>query len=193
MKNSILWTLFVTFSLIVISGCATLPVGDNAQDKRAAIQQMKADTLQDLYAIHPQAKSRIQNAEGYAVFSNVSVNILYVSGGAGWGIAHDNKANAEYYMKMISGGVGPGVGVNDFRGIFVFKSRQAFTDFKDKGWVAGVVGDVVAKSGAKGGGAGAAVSIAPDIDLYQLTKNGLALQVTLQGSKYYMDKELNQL
>lgn len=191
MNNSMLRALFFVLAMIIVSGCATFPVGDNAQDKRAAIQQMKAEALQDLYDIHPQAKNRIQNAEGYAVFSNVSVNVLYVSGGAGWGIAHDNKTGAEYYMKMISGGVGPGVGVNDFRGIFVFKSRQAFTNFKDKGWVAGVVGDAVAKSGAKGGGAGAAVSIAPDIDLYQLTKNGLALQVTLQGSKYYMDDELN--
>ena len=191
MKNSFLRTLFLILVVMVISGCATLPLGDNAQEKRAAIQQMKLDALQDLYALHPQAKGRIRNAEGFAVFSNVSINFIYVSAGSGWGIAHDNKTNKEYFMKMISGGVGPGIGAKDFRGVFVFKSREAFVDFRDRGVIAGVVGDVVAKSGVKGGGAGAAVSIAPDIDFYQLTKNGLALQVTLQGSKYYMDDELN--
>ena len=152
---------------------------------------MKNETLSELYALTPQAKARIQRAEGYAIFSNVGLNIIYVSIGGGWGVAHDNKTQKEYYMKMISGGVGLGLGIKDFRGIFVFKTRQAFADFKEKGWVAGLAGDAVAKSGVKGGGTGGAVSVAPDIDLYQLTKNGLALQATIQGSKYFLDDELN--
>jgi hypothetical protein len=28
--------------------------------------------------------------------------------------------------------------------------------------------------------------------VYQITKNGLALQLTLQGTKYYKDDDLNQ-
>ena len=29
------------------------------------------------------------------------------------------------------------------------------------------------------------------VELYQLTKNGLALQATLQGTKYWKDRDLN--
>ncbi|MEI7815791.1 MAG: hypothetical protein WCI45_01245 [Desulfuromonadales bacterium] len=191
MHRSMLQLLLLVCSACLFAGCITIPVGDNSRDKREVIQKMKNDTLQELYTVHPQSKSRIQNAEGYAVFSNVGANIIYFSLGGGWGVAHDNKTGKEYYMKMVYGGIGPGFGVKDFRGIFVFKSLQAFDHFKENGWVAGLAGDAVAKSDAKGGGTGGAISVAPDIDLYQLTKNGLAIQATIQGSKYYLDTDLN--
>jgi hypothetical protein len=35
------------------------------------------------------------------------------------------------------------------------------------------------------------MELAPDVKLYQITENGLALQATLQGTKYYVDKDLN--
>ena len=31
----------------------------------------------------------------------------------------------------------------------------------------------------------------PGVEVYQLTKNGVALQVTLQGTKYWKDRDLN--
>ena len=34
-------------------------------------------------------------------------------------------------------------------------------------------------------------SIVKGVSLYQFTKNGLALQATLQGTKYWIDKKLN--
>jgi hypothetical protein len=34
--------------------------------------------------------------------------------------------------------------------------------------------------------------VAPDVWVYQITKKGLALQLTLQGTKYYKDDELNK-
>ena len=192
MKRSIKLLLLLAFLALLTSGCVTIPKGDNAQDKREVIQQMKNDTLSDLYSLHPQSKDRLQRAVGYAVFSNVGLNFYLVTLGGGWGVTHDNKSNQELYMKMVYGGIGPGMGIKDFRGIFVFKSIESFTDFKEKGWITGFAGDIVAKSEAKGGGAGGAISVSPDIDLYQLTKNGLAIQATIQGSKYYQDKELNQ-
>ncbi|WP_161626803.1 YSC84-related protein [Desulfospira joergensenii] len=94
-------------------------------------------------------------------------------------------------MKMYSAGVGLGLGVKDFRGIFIFTTHEALNEFVEKGWQAGGQADAVAKSGAKGGGAGSAIDIAPGIRLYQITKNGLALQATVQGTKYWKDKEMN--
>ena len=37
----------------------------------------------------------------------------------------------------------------------------------------------------------AAETAIPDVEIYQITKNGLALQATLQGTKYWRDKDLN--
>lgn len=48
-----------------------------------------------------------------------------------------------------------------------------------------------AKSGNKGGPASGAITVAPGMELYQLTEHGLALQANIQGTKYYRDTELN--
>jgi lipid-binding SYLF domain-containing protein len=92
---------------------------------------------------------------------------------------------------MVSGGVGLGLGVKDFRGVFVFSTREAFKNFTESGWEAGAQADAAAKSGNKGGAAAGAVTVGPGMDLYQMTEQGLALQATIQGTKYYRDDELN--
>ena len=94
-------------------------------------------------------------------------------------------------MKMISGGVGIGLGVKDFRGVFVFSSSDAFKKFVSSGWEANAQADAAAKSGQKGGATTGAITVAPDVSLYQITENGLALQATIQGTKYYKDDDLN--
>jgi hypothetical protein len=52
--------------------------------------------------------------------------------------------------------------------------------------------DAAAKAGEKGAAYSGAVEVAPDVWVYQITKNGLALQLTLQGTKYYKDDDLNK-
>ena len=52
--------------------------------------------------------------------------------------------------------------------------------------------DSAAKAGEKGTAYSGAVEVAPDVWVYQITKNGLALQLTLQGTKYYKDDDLNK-
>ena len=49
-----------------------------------------------------------------------------------------------------------------------------------------------AKAGKSGGAYSGATSVAPGVWVYQITKNGLALQLTLQGTKYYKDDDLNK-
>lgn len=95
-------------------------------------------------------------------------------------------------MKMISAGAGLGVGVKDFRVIFVFLSDKAFNQFLDSGWSGSAQADAAAKAGSSGGAVSGAVEVAPDVYVYQITKNGLALQLTLQGTKYYKNDDLNK-
>ena len=95
-------------------------------------------------------------------------------------------------MKMLSAGVGIGAGVKDFRAIFVFETEGALTDFINSGWDGGGQVDAAAKAGKEGGAYSGATSVAPGVWVYQITKNGLALQATLQGTKYSKDDDLNE-
>lgn len=173
---------------------AFLPVQANAETpavKRAEIRKMRSKTLAKLYRIHPAARANINSAYGYAVFSNVGINLILLSAAGGSGVAHDNRTGRDIYMKMVSGGVGFGLGVKDFRGVFVFHNHKAFRQFVNSGWEATAQADAAAKSGDKGGAAAGAITVADGVDLYQITENGLALQATIQGTKYYKDDDLN--
>ena len=93
-------------------------------------------------------------------------------------------------MKMYSAGIGIGLGVKDFRGIFIFTERGALDRFVEEGWQAGGQADAAAKAGEKGAALTGAIDVAPGIKLYQITEHGLALMATIQGTKFWKDDEL---
>jgi len=95
-------------------------------------------------------------------------------------------------MKMISAGAGLGIGVKDYRVIFVFENDKALAYFLDSGWSGSGQADAAAKTGKTGGAYSGAAEVEPGVWVYQITKNGLALQLTLQGTKYYKDDNLNK-
>ena len=177
-------------SIALGSGCMS-PSGDTAEEKRQAVQRMRTETLAQLYDVHPDAKTQIDQAVGYGVFSNLGINLFLLSTASGFGVVRDQAAGADTYMKMYSAGIGPGLGVKDFRGVFVFTSKEALDGFVEKGWDASAQADAAAKSGDKGGAWAGAVDVAPGIRLYQLTQHGLALQATIQGTKFWKDDELS--
>ena len=165
--------------------------GDNPEEKRQTIQKMRQETLADLYKYAPHAKDEIRKAAGYAVFSNTGINLLVVSTANGWGVARNNKTGKDSYMNMFSGGVGYGAGVKDFRGVFIFATETTLTHFINEGWQGGAQADAALKAEEKGTAAAAAIDVAPGTKLYQLTESGIALQATVQGTKYWKDDELN--
>ena len=95
-------------------------------------------------------------------------------------------------MKMLSVGVGLGAGVKDSRIIFVFETENALATFVNSGWDASGQADAAAKTSTSGGAYSGATSVSPDVWVYQITKKGLALQATLQGTKYSKDEDLNK-
>ena len=94
-------------------------------------------------------------------------------------------------LKMISAGGGLGLGVKDFRAVFVFETPEALDHFINSGWDADAQAGATAKAGQKGGSYEGAISVSPGVWVYQLTEKGLALEATLQGTKYYKDDDLN--
>jgi len=148
-------------------------------------------TLSMLYKTHPESKAKIAGAYGYATFQNFGLNLFLISTERGSGVAHNNQTGQNIYMNMFSGGVGVGLGAKDFRAIFIFDNQQVFNSFVEDGWEANAQADAAAKSGEDGGAYDGAITVQPGITLYKLTKNGLALQATVQGTKYWKDDDLN--
>lgn len=180
---------------ILLAAAFALPAAarDRAEEKRDEVRRMRDQVLAQLYETNPGAKAAIREAAGYAVFSNVGVNMLFasVAGGSGLVVERGSLRDSETFMNMGSAGVGLGLGVKDFRVIFVFSDRSRLKDFVEKGWDFSGQADAAAKSDDKGAAVSGAVSAIPGVTIYQLTKNGAALQVTLQGTKYWKDRDLN--
>ena len=172
---------------------ATVAAKDKVEAKRDEVRKMRDEVLARLYEAHPGAKARIREAAGYAVFSNVGVNVFFasVAGGTGIVVERGTLRDTETFMNMGSAGVGLGLGVKDFRAVFVFSDRARLREFVDKGWDFSGQADAAAKSDDKGTAVSGAVTVMPGVEVYQLTKNGVALQLTLQGTKYWKDRDLN--
>jgi len=182
--------MFLFVSLAVVTTGCSAPKGVTREDRRAYARDVRDKTLQELYEKKPEAREKIKKAAGYAVFSNWGVNFLLASTANGWGIVTNNKTGTETFMKMAQVGVGLGLGVKDFRAVFIFRNEETLDKFVNSGWEFGGHADAAAISGDKGAQASGAASF-QDIEIYQFTKSGIALQATIAGTKYWPDKDLN--
>ena len=186
-KTATLLTLLVL--ALALTGCS--PGGKLTNDEKIqAINTMADENLQRLYTEKPSAKDEVKKAAGYAAFSNANVNIIFASAGGGYGVVVDSATGDKTYMKMGSGGFGPGLGAKDYRQVMIFGTKETMNKFIESGWVFGGHADAAAKTGDKGGEASGEGAIG-DVKIYAMTEAGLALQATVTGTKYYKDKELN--
>jgi lipid-binding SYLF domain-containing protein len=120
-----------TIALIVTATLAPLASAQDAKkeasaktEKRAAIRKESQTTLAKLYKAQPGAKAALQKAVGYAAFDNFGMNLFVISTASGKGMVVDKASKKETFMKMVSGGVGLGLGAKDFRVVLVFESRR---------------------------------------------------------------------
>ena len=190
--------------LIAVAAALVLNVGTNAyalfgkektqeeiQQDKAAIRNTVNETLNRLYKLQPGSKSAIAKSAGYAVFNNFGMKIFFAGGGSGKGILFDKKKGREVYMKMIEAQAGLGMGVKKFSVIFVFMNYKDVDEFVNSGWEFGGQASAAAKMGEEGGSMQGAMSVSPGVWMYQLTDDGLALELTGKGTKYYVDDDLN--
>lgn len=180
--------LISTFLVFFVLSCAA--PGNSPAEKKATIETLRVNVLNDIYKQKPAVRALVNSAPGYAVFSNVNVNLLFFAAGGGYGVTINNSTGAKTYMKMGEAGLGFGAGVKDFRALFVFDSKQVMDKFIKYGWQVGANADAAAKAGDKGGAVGKEAVI-DGITVYQLTENGVALQATIKGAKFWVDDSLN--
>jgi lipid-binding SYLF domain-containing protein len=192
-------TIFIGLMLFSVSSSAAFFGKDDDPAKEAekiaeeqnATRKMRDETLEELYKLKPEAKGNVEKSKAVAVFDSLGINLLLLSTSRGGGIARETSTGEETFMRMFSAGGGFGMGVKDFRVIFVFHTDLSYQKFLDSGWDFSGQGDAAAEAGDKGKSIDVAATVTKGTTIYQITKNGLALQVTLQGTKYYKDKDLN--
>ncbi|HEY8189321.1 MAG TPA: hypothetical protein VIF12_01445 [Micavibrio sp.] len=182
--------------LTILAFLILIPVAAQAatstpEEQRAGIQKMREETLTKLYELQPDAKREIEGAAGYAVFSSGELAILWVSGGYGHGVAHNNKNGADTYMQMAKAGLGIGVGAKEHNTVFVFHDLASLDNFINTGLDLTGTADAAAKVGEKGDAVGGAADVLPGVRIYQITDSGLIAQAMVQGTKYWRDDSLN--
>ena len=152
----------LTLAGLFLVSCAT-PKGVTKQDQRDYALKMKDETLAKLHKTKPETRGMIKKAAGYGVFSNISSYLLLLSTGSGYGIVHNNSTGKKTYMKMAHVGAGLGLGIKDFRIVFIFRNKGALNHFINKGWEFGGQADAAAKSGKKGAAVGGEIYIEKSI------------------------------
>jgi len=189
MKTKLIFILSLIAALTI--GNIVLADSSKKTQQQDNVRTMAEQKLAELYKLQPKAKSAVQKAAGYAVFSNFGMKILVAGGGSGKGIAVNNKTRHETFMKMVEIQAGLGFGVKRFGLVWVFEKEKDLNGFVNSGWELGAQATATAELDNQGGGFAGAVSISPGVWLYQIVGDGLALELTAKGTKYYKDSDLN--
>jgi lipid-binding SYLF domain-containing protein len=181
----------MTLAMTAIVAAPRIALAAPKEESRAEVRKAAQEALAAVYKVQPSARKAVESAAGYAAFSNFGMKILLAGGGSGKGIAVNNKTKATTYMKMAEIQAGLGFGVKKFQLLWVFDTEKALNGFVNSGWEIGGQATASAKAGDKGASYQGAVSIAPDVWLYQVSGDSLALELTAKGTKYYKDDDLN--
>jgi lipid-binding SYLF domain-containing protein len=158
---------------------------------RQEVQSVAQQALSALYAATPGARRAVESSAGYAAFSTFGMKLMIAGGTRGKGLAVNKRTNNQTYMKMleVQGGLGFGVDKNQL--IFVFTTEPAFTNFINQGWEFGGQAGLSAIAGGEGEMFNGAVSISPGVYLYQITETGLSATLTISGTRFFPDPDLN--
>jgi lipid-binding SYLF domain-containing protein len=181
----------VVLAPMLALGFPALAASATKAEKQNDVRKTSRDTLSRLYKAQPAAKKAVESAAGYAVFSNFGMKILLAGGGSGQGIAVNNRTKAETFMKMVEVQAGLGMGVKKFRLVWVFENAVDLDKFVNAGWELGGQTTAAAQASGKGGSFAGALSVSPGVWVYQITDDGVALELTAKGTKYYKDADLN--
>ncbi len=172
-----------------------LPEGTPNEGKiiqaRTQVREMAQDALAKLYEITPGTRRTVEGAAGYAVFSTFGVKLFFAGGTTGKGMVVNKRTSRQTFMKMVQVQGGLGFGVNQNRLIFVFTNEQALRNFINQGWEFGGQVNLSAMAGGQGSMFSGAAAVSPGVYLYQLTQTGLSASLTVGGTKFFKDPDLN--
>jgi lipid-binding SYLF domain-containing protein len=155
-------------------------------------RQMEIDlrsqvALDNLLASNDGAKSLFDQAAGYAVFEITKAGGLMVTGAGGSGVAVNKASGSRSYMRMGSGGVGFGIGVQNYDLIVMFEDEPHLMRFMDGGWDS----SATAQAAAGQEGINLTSSFIDGVAFFQVTDKGLIAIADVAGTRFWVADTLN--
>jgi len=154
-------------------------------ERRQEILDMSKATLNELRK-DKSAAELLDDAYGTAVFDTTKGGFI-VTGAGGTGVAMRKNGSNPVYMHMGSGGVGLGVGLENYKFIILFESEDVYKRFIDGEWSAGAT----AQAAAGRDGAAVVGKFNNGVAVYHITDKGLIAQADVQGVRFWPSDRLN--
>jgi len=176
--------------LAVVLAAPSVAMAASVNEQREKVRTQSAEVLAHLYKTTPGARGVVEQAAGYATFHRFGIKIGVAGGGLGRGLAVD-RTGKETFMKFVEVSAGLGLGIKSYDLVFVFDTEQAMSDFINKGWEYGGQATAAAKASDSGRAYSGAHSVSPDVRLYQITERGLSADISVAGTRYLKDEDLN--
>lgn len=172
-------------------------VGDTASDlvsddeasraqERQTINSNAQKALSRLFKASKEAKELYDKGEGYAVFDSREFAFL-IKTGFGSGVAVNKINNSRTYMKMAGVGANIGGGIKYMQVIFIFPTEKILNNFINNGWSADA--DASAVGGDDSSQIG--ITLADGTKIYELVDTGIMAKMSIGGTKYWKDPDLN--
>ncbi len=173
--------------------------GANAQDDDAPAsaeelqaRQMEIDTrsqaaLDGLLESNEGAKGLFEQAAGYAVFDVTKAGGLLVTGAGGSGVVVNKATGDRIYMRMGSGGVGFGIGAQQYDLVIMFEDVPHLERFMDGGWDS----SATAQAAAGQEGINLTSSFIDGVAFFQITDRGLMAVADVSGTRFWVADTLN--
>lgn len=154
--------------------------------RRQEIDLNAQATLEKLFKQKAGAKELFDQAAGYAVFSATKAGFV-VTGGRGTGVAINKSTGQRTYMRMITGGIGLGVGAQTYDLVLMFEHELQLSRFIQGAWDA----TTTAQAAAGTEGVTFASSFVDGVAVFQITDKGLMAQADISGTRFRVVHDLN--
>jgi len=156
------------------------------EQERETINANAKKALTKLFNESQEAQELFDKAVGYAVFDSREFAFL-IKTGFGSGVAVHKSTHVRTYMKMASAGANIGGGIKYVKVIFIFPTQSSFQTFITEGW------NAESDASAVGGDDSAQIgmTLADGTKVYELVDTGIMAKMSISGTKYWKDADLN--
>lgn len=172
--------------LFVITSFGVAAAQDSVDTRRQEIDLNAQATLEKLFEQKGNARELYDQSVGYAVFSATKAGFV-VSGGRGTGVAVHKTTGQRTYMRLITGGIGLGVGAQNYDLVVLFQTESKLNQFISGTWDA----STSAQAAAGAEGVAFTSSFVDGVAMFQITDKGLMAWADVSGTRFRVVPDLN--
>lgn len=187
------FTPFLIALLLSLTTACMGPKGATPQEKHADTLALRDRVLTALYEEDPSLKGTVEQAPGYAFFSNFSIHPGLFSFATGYGLLVNKKAGRETHLDWHRLTLGPGIAVKGLYALAIFHDQELLERFEQGKWTSGGQVEASFVFGDFGGCLDAAWLFNRKVEVHYVTHTGVALELELFGiGRVSNDRKLNK-